>query len=282
MAESAWIFDVNDADFEQKVIEQSRRVPVVFYFWATWCGPCQRLGPLLERLVDERQGEVLLAKLNVDESQQVAGGFGISSIPAVMAFRDGKMILDFVGLLPDEQLREFIDRVVPSETDKQVQHAASIESSDPDQAESIYRQILEQDRGHESATLGLARLLVAQKRDEEAKTLLENIAAGEEYQRLESVIGLRESLPEAAEESDLRSRLQSDPDNAELHFELGAVLANNGQYEEALKEMFEAGQRDKELCKEKVREAMVNIFKIIGVRNPLSDEYRSKLAKILY
>src|SRR5437867_4462684 len=115
---SPWIFSVGEKDFEAKVIEKSRDVPVVVDFWAPWCEPCLALAPMLEKQITQRGGSVLLAKVNIDEEQGLAMQFGIESIPMVAAFRGGHVVLDFVGLLPEPQLAEFLDRVSPTEAER--------------------------------------------------------------------------------------------------------------------------------------------------------------------
>src|SRR5438552_19184078 len=98
-----WAYDVNEQNFDREVIERSRERPVVVDFWATWCGPCRMLGPVLEKLVEERKGEILLARLDIDQSQRLAMEFGIEAVPAVKAVRDGRPVLEFVRVLPEPQ-----------------------------------------------------------------------------------------------------------------------------------------------------------------------------------
>jgi putative thioredoxin len=243
----SWSFDSGSATFGQDVLERSREAPVLVDFWAPWCGPCRALTPVLEKLIDERKGDVLLAKVNIDDNQDLAGYFGIQSIPTVIAFRGGQPVIDFMGLLPEAQLREFLDQLTPSQADRLVQQATALETTNPAEAEKLFRQALEVDRHHEAAQLGLARVLVAQQQDAAAKEILENLATGGEIDRLKAILALRE-LAHLADEATARQRLEIDAKDAAA----------------------------------KVREAMVKVFQAIGVRDPLADEYRDKLSALLY
>lgn len=286
MAKSEWVKDVKEADFQREVVERSHQLPVVVDFWAPWCGPCRALGPILERLAAERAGDFVLAKVNTDQAQNLAYQYGIEGIPAVKAFRDGRPVLEFVGLLPEAQLRDFLDRICPSQADRQARQAVELEASNPAGAEAEYRSVLEQDPANDAAVVGLARLLIARGQDAEAGDLLDRIApAGElgaEAERLGAVLFLREQARPFGDEATARQRLAADPDNPDVRYQLGCVLAALGKYPDALQTLLEAAQRDPAIAADKVRPVMVKTFYAVGVRSPLADEYRDKLARLLY
>ncbi len=283
---SPHVFDVTEADFDAKVLQKSKQTPVVVDFWAPWCGPCRMLGPVLEKLVGQRNGEVLLAKVNTDEQQRLALSYQVDALPTVIAFRDGKPILDFVGLLGEPELVAFLDRLSPTAADKETYEAAKLEKSDPAGAEQLYRQALKEDPRQEAATLGLARVLIARDQDEDAGELLENVGAagesGAEAERLKAIVWLKRHAAAAADEKSLRGRLDAEPKNAQVRHELGLRLAAAGQHQAALDMLLSAGQLDRKLAGSEVREAMVKIFHVVGVRSPLADEYRDKLSAMLY
>jgi len=286
MAKSAFVFDVSESEFDAKVLQKSKDTPVVVDFWAPWCGPCRMLAPVLEQLVNERKGAVLLAKVNTDEQQGLAMQYNIDSLPTVVAFRDGKPIIDFVGVLPESELQIFFDRLSPSAAEKQAYEAAKLEKSDPEKAEQLYREALKGDSRLESAQIGLARLLIQRDEDAEAAELLENVGAGGEHgaeaERLNALIWLKQKANGCADEKSLRGRLDAEPKNAQVRYELGLRNAAAGNHKAALELLLAAGRLDHKLAGGPVREAMVKIFHIVGVRSALADEYREKLSGLLY
>ncbi len=283
---SGIVFTATQNDFESSVLEKSKQTPVIVDFWAPWCGPCRALAPILERLVTERRGDVLLAKVNTDEEQELAGQYGIQVLPTVLAFRDGQAVLSFEGVLPEHQLRDFLDRIVPSQAERAAHEAAALEKSNAPQAEKLYRQALKERPDLPEALLGLARVLIDRHQESEANELLERVIPGGDHgaeaERLAAIVSLRQQAQVMGDEKTLRERQQIDPQNAQLLFELGAVLAGEGKYPEALEMLLQAGKLDRKLASNQVRETMVKIFHAVGVRSALADEYRDKLSAILY
>jgi putative thioredoxin len=166
------VIDVTDATFGTEVMERSMQVPVVVDLWAEWCGPCKTLGPILEKVIGETNGKVVLAKVDVDSNPQVAQAFQVQSIPAVYALVDGKVATGFQGAQPEAAVRKFVEELLPTGEDERID--ALVESGD----EASLRSVLETDPGHERAITTLAELLVRRREDgdlEEALALLERI-----------------------------------------------------------------------------------------------------------
>jgi putative thioredoxin len=281
-----WIFDVGEADFERLVLEQSKVRPVIVDFWAPWCGPCKHLGPLLERLIEERAGQMVLAKINVDDNQTLAADFQIQAIPAVKAFRGGQLALQFEGVLPEAQLKLFLDRLLPSEDEKQLNGAEGLEISDPAAAAEAYRAILAKEARNDAARVGLARVLIALHQFDEVPGILEPVAVegilGNEAARLTAQLELARKTQGLPDEAALRQQAAAEPKNGRPLLELGTQLAARGQYGPALAALLEAAERDHVLASGPVREAMVQVFYALGSAHPLADEYRAKLARLLY
>jgi putative thioredoxin len=253
------IFDVSEADFETRVIERSREVPVIVDFWAEWCGPCRQLGPALESAVRARGGQVELAKVDVDSNQMLAQAFGVQGIPAVKAFRDGKLASEFTGAVPPARIEQFLDALLPSEADRLA--AGGDEES--------LRAALAEDPGHTAAAVALGRILIARGDGDEAQALLADHAQAD---FLAGGLLARLELERAASGNGdgstdlLRAFATWDEGDASGALEvLQTAIANEEEPE----------RRDL------LRRVMVAIFTELGPEHPLAAEHRRRLAAAL-
>jgi putative thioredoxin len=251
--------DVSERDFISEVIERSFERPVVVDFWAAWCAPCRSLGPILERVSDEHAGEVDLIKVDVDANQEVAAAYGIQGIPAVKAFRNGTVVNEFVGALPEPAVRNFFDTILPTEADRLAASGAT--ATDPAEAERAFRAALDADRDQRTAVLGLADILASRAEYDEARSLLARLPEDADVRRMRAQIDLSEAA-EKAPESDPIARATAD-----------------GDWEPVLEELLrEVRNGDREGAREK----MVDIFEVLGPDHPLTAKYRSELASALF
>lgn len=170
--------DVTDEQFQTAVIDRSAEVPVVVDLWAPWCGPCKTLGPIIERVVEATQGQVVLVKVNIDENPGIAQAFGVQSIPLVVALKDGQPIDGFLGAQPEHMVKEFVERLLPSA------EAVAIDQLLAAGDEESLNTVLAGDPGHPEAVVKLAELMVADGRSTEALALLARIPETDEVRQV--------------------------------------------------------------------------------------------------
>jgi len=242
---------------------------------------------VLEKLADEQQGKFILAKINVDENPMLAQAFGIRSIPAIKAVRNGAIAAEFLGAQPEPVIRRFIEQLLPSEAEALAQEGTRLEEAGKTQgAESLYRAALAKEANQPQALLGLARLLIQRREEADALSLLERVPLNTpEYaaaQQLSAQIRLKQSGASAGDEQKYREKLAANPNDVEARFDLSQVLAALGRYEEALIELLEIVKKDRQFRDDGARKAMLEIFDVVGPRSELAEHYRSELAKVLF
>ena len=286
MPASAWIKDSTTATFDADVIKKSFELPVVVDFWGPSCQPCKQLGPVLERLADEYAGKFMLVKINVEVEAQIAQAFQIQSIPLVVAFRDGQLVNEFVGVVPEPQIREWLATFLPSAAQTAMMAGMKLEETDPAGAEVKFREALNLEPKADVLKIALARVIMAQNRDEEARRLIEQLEERgflePEGQAIKDELEVRASAEESGGVEEARRAAAENPNDLALQIGLADALAVAGKYTEALELCLALIARDKAGIGPQAKEAMVKILGLLGPASELAGEYRRKLATAWY
>jgi len=243
--------DVTEETFATAVIERSKQVPVVVDFWAEWCAPCRQLGPVLEQAVAQRAGKVELVKLDTDSNPNLARAFGIQGIPAVKAFKDGEVVAEFTGAQPPQAVEQFLDGLVPSETD------ALVSQGD----EQALQRALELEPSRADAAVPLAKLLYARGESDAAAAILQNVSNSFAAEGLLARIELEQAG--AADLQDAFDALDAGATERGLDLLIDAIATADG-------------------AKDEIRKIVVGVLDELGVESELARRARRRLATALY
>lgn len=272
------VIDVNEVDFEYEVVAYSQNSPVLVDFWAEWCQPCKMLSPLLERLTAEAEGNLRLAKVNVDQNPNLAKLFNVRSIPTIKAFSQGQVAGELVGLQPEERLRDFIARIVPpSAVDLEIEKGNNLLTLEKwREAAQVFRQALEIKAEATSAQLGLAKALLATGQAEEALKVLNDLPASREQDRAERLLPLARAMQQ------LQEKTLPEESDLDAAFANSVRLAGQGKLEAALDGLLDILRQDKKYRGKLAQEAVLGMLEIMGNENPQTKAYRVELSTILF
>ena len=284
------IIEINQDQFIEEVIEKSKTTPVLVDFWAPWCGPCKQLTPVLEKIVNKKNGKVILAKINVDENQGIAGQLNIQSIPTVYGFVDGRPIDAFQGAQPESKIEAMIDKLIdatPGNELPQLLEEAGILFKDQkfDEALKAYENLIVSYPGNPIAVIGLLRCFVQLKKYNEAKEILDSL--DEELLHNEEIVKVKKLLSslDGADEGDineLKSMVLQEPNNKEKRFELAEKYLLSNQIEIGFNELLYLFDQDSKWNDEAAKKKLLEYFDLLGFNDPNVLEARKKLSSLMF
>jgi len=285
MAANPHVIDVTTDSFETQVLQQSLQAPVLVDFWAEWCGPCKTLGPILEKLAGEYNGAFVLAKVDVDKEQQLAGVFQIRSIPTVMLLKDGQLVDGFPGALPEAQLREFLTHhgIVPGAPAEEAP-AEAAPPVDPHAEVLRLRKAVEAEPDKAELRLDLALALLAVGHAQEAEQLLDglpaNLAHDDRAVKARARLGFAAQLQDAPPPEVLEAAIASNPGDLRARYLLGVHRLVGGESEAGLEQFIEMLQRDRGFEDGLPKKALIDAFRIVEDED-LVGRYRRRMSSLL-
>lgn len=285
------VFDVNEANFMQAVVDRSMEVPVIVDFWAPWCGPCKTLGPALEKAVTEAKGAVVMAKINVDENQMIAQQMKVQSIPTVYAFWQGQAVDGFQGALAGSEIKAFVDKMAALGGEGGVAEAIEAaeemlaEGAAQDAAET-FAAIYEEDAENADALGGLARSYLALGQLDEAEAALAGasmkIAKSGPVDAARAQLALARQAAEAGPLGELEAAVAANADDHQARLDYAQALHAAGDIEGAIDQLLELFRRDREWNDGAAKAQLITVFEALKPNDPLVAKGRRRLTSMIF
>ena len=286
MEATAHIVDINEANAQQQLIDESFNRPVVVDFWAGWCEPCKQLMPILEKLANEYAGAFLLAKVNADEQQMLAGQLGVRSLPTVMVIKEGQPVDGFAGAQPESAVREMLEKHLPSPWNAKIAEATELlDAGDTAGALALLRGAWEDSNKLKDIALAYAGALIEANRLDDAEAVLKEVRLVDQdalHEQLLAQIELKREAGKSPEVEALEAELAADADNHEVRVRLAVQLTTQDHHKDALEHLLVVLRADRDWNNGEAKRMYLDTLATIGKGDPLSAEYQRKLFSVLY
>lgn len=286
----SFVIDINQDQFLEEVIEKSKSIPILVDFWAPWCGPCKQLTPTLEKIVNKKNGKIILAKINVDENQNIASQLNIQSIPTVYGFVDGKPIDAFQGAQPESKVEAMVDKMIEAtpgnEIPKLIEEANQLFVDQKfDESLKLFESLVGMDTGNPKIIAGMLRCLLQLKRFEDAKEMLDSfdlkLLEDENIAKIKKLIETTNNNDEALDKK-LILEVEADPENMDLRFKLANSYLSLNEIEKGFGELLTLFKQDPNWNEEAAKKKLLEFFDLLGFNDPNVIEARKKLSSMMF
>ena len=287
----SFIVDINQDQFLEEVVEKSKTIPVIVDFWAPWCGPCKQLTPNLEKVVNKKNGKIILAKVNVDENQGIASQLNIQSIPTVYGFVDGKPIDAFQGAQPETKIEEMVNKMIEAtpgnEVPKLIGEADQLFSDQKfDESLRLFENLVGMDPGNPKIISGMLRCMIQLKRFDDASEILdsldEEIIKDQEILKIKKLLDTTNKDNDEAFDEKLIDEVNANPENMELRFKLANNYLSLNETEKGFNELLKLFEQNPTWNEEAAKKKLLEFFDLLGFNDPNVLVARKKLSSMMF
>ena len=287
----SFIIDINQDQFLEEVVEKSKTTPVIVDFWAPWCGPCKQLTPLLESVVNKKNGKIILAKINVDENQGIASQLNIQSIPTVYGFVDGKPIDAFQGSQPESKIEEIVNKMIDAtpgnEIPKLIEEADKLFGEQKfEEALKLFENLVGMDPGNPKIIAGMLRCLIQLKRYDDANEMFDSF--DEKISKDENIVKIKKLLDTTSKgrnnliDDNLIHEVNADPKNMDLRFKLANNYLSSSDTEKGFNELLKLFEQNPTWNDGAAKKKLLEFFDLLGFNDPKVIDARKKLSSMMF